>query len=188
MNDTTAVSAIKCWRCSSTSSKFCGDTLNHHNFTEEQLQRHLVRCRPVRKQVDYKGDKMIAKCSVRIDLGELLNQRHSCKSTQNLIFFLIHAAVHQRLQYTRDCIEEAENANSHSCFYDEWFNDRDDPNVKLMTCETCTEEDGCNDKIKIYFPTEAESSVGKVGLTHLLIQPKVVVCLFIILIYSHCKV
>ncbi|XP_037038110.1 uncharacterized protein LOC119075693 [Bradysia coprophila] len=159
------ISAIKCWRCSSTSSKFCGDTLYHHNFnsSEEQLNWYLVRCGSVRKKVDYKGDKMIAKCNVRIDL------------------------VHDTLVYTRKCVEEAENANSNACLTDEWFNDSDDPNVKLMSCETCTEEDGCNRKIKNYFGTETKSS-GKVALTNLLIQPKVVLCLFIILIYSHCNV
>ncbi|KAG4080627.1 hypothetical protein HA402_013157 [Bradysia odoriphaga] len=153
------ISAIKCWRCSSTSSKFCGDRLDHHNFTQEQLNWYLVRCSPVRKKVDYKGDKMIAKCNVRIDL------------------------VHDELVYSRKCVEEAENANSNACLTDEWFNDSDDPNVKLMSCETCTEEDGCNYRIKNYFGYETQSAAGKVGLTNLLIQPKVAVCLFLILIY-----
>lgn len=62
------VSAIKCWRCTSR-SQFCGDFLDRSNLTESQMNWHFIRCGSVRKKFDYKGDKMIAKCNIRIDLG-----------------------------------------------------------------------------------------------------------------------
>lgn len=87
--------------------------------------------------------------------------------------------------YTRKCVEEAENANLNSCVTDEVFNDNDDPNIQLMSCETCT-ENGCNDKIKNYFVTDdIESSISSSGLIKTLVEPMVALCSLIVLVCSH---
>lgn len=82
--------------------------------------------------------------------------------------------------YSRKCVEEAENANSNSCLADELFSN-DDPNIQLISCETCR-EDGCNNQIKNYFVTELEES--NFGLTSILINVKLVLGLLIIILFS----
>lgn len=99
----------------------------------------------------------------------------------NFIYFL----AYERLVYTRQCVEEAENANANACLSDEWFNDNDNPNIRMMSCETCTEEDGCNREIKNYFVTEVQSSHGNNFRST--VAPKTIFCLLIIFIYSYCK-
>lgn len=64
--------ALKCWRCTS-KLKFCGDVLDPKNLTESQLNWFFVPCGSVRKKVDYKGDKMVSKCNIRIEIGEYNN-------------------------------------------------------------------------------------------------------------------
>lgn len=85
--------------------------------------------------------------------------------------------------YTRKCVEEAENANSNSCLTDELFQN-DNPNVQLISCETCR-EDGCNNKIINYFITEIEKS-SNVGLSNVLIsKPLLALYVFVIIIRSY---
>lgn len=71
--------------------------------------------------------------------------------------------------YSRKCVEEAEKANSNACLKDELFNDNNNPNIQLMSCETCT-EDGCNRIIKNYFVSEMESSDSNFGVSNVLID------------------
>lgn len=102
-----------------------------------------------------------------------------------LSFFFL---AYDKLVYTRKCVEEAENANLNSCVTDEVFNDNDNPNIQLMSCETCTAEDGCNKKIRNYFPTGIDSSTSNVGITNVLTEPVVLFSLFITLICFHYKI
>lgn len=85
--------------------------------------------------------------------------------------------------YTRKCVEEAENTNSNSCLTDELFQN-DNPNARLISCETCR-EDGCNNKIINYFISEIEAS-SNVGLSNvLIIKPLLALYMFVIISFYY---
>lgn len=77
-------------------------------------------------------------------------------------------------------MEEADVATPNSCLTDESVDNSDDPNIRLMSCETCT-EDGCNLKINNYFTTGIESSISSFGLAGLLTEYKSMALCFIVL-------
>lgn len=150
-----------------------------------ELDYYYVTCSSVRKKVDYKGDKMIPKCNMQIDIGEYNNGMEMIVWIPILRIINLNFIAYEKLVYTRKCVQEAETAAPNSCVTDEAFNDNDNPNIQRMSCETCA-EDGCNIQINNYFTTGIESSSSSFGLTS--ISESMILCLINIIVCSHRKI
>lgn len=135
-------SGLRCWRCSSdaTNSKFCGDTLDLSQITEQQKRWNYVECDVKPPQNAEKIENLIPKCRILLQLGELNRFSFNILTySWNLQLFWL---VNDVQTYTRSCYWEQENVPSNSCAIQKY-----NPSyVKTVACNTCV-EDGCNDKL-----------------------------------------
>ncbi len=63
---------LKCWRCSSdaTNSKFCGDTLDLSQLTDQQKRWSYVECETKAPKDLETIENLIPKCRILLQLGE----------------------------------------------------------------------------------------------------------------------
>lgn len=133
---------MRCWRCSSdaTNSKFCGDTLDLSEITEQQKRWNYVECNAKPPNNADQIENLIPKCRILLQHGEFNLFQLNIIQWNYFVKFI--SLVNDVPTYTRSCYWEQANVPTDSCAIQKY-----NPSyVKTISCKTCI-EDGCNDKL-----------------------------------------